>query len=842
MAMTTRTTLLCGAAFLFTPAAVLAQQSAPAEPVEQVQQPPAADQAIPVYEDEESDTIVVTGSRPRGSAIGDIPPENTLTSRDVLATGATDINELLDAIAPQTGSAQGRGGGRPIMLLNGQRISSFRELRDIPTEAISRVEILPEEVALKYGYRADQKVVNIVLRERFASTTARLEGTAPTDGGYVSGEGDVTRLMIGQNSRTTVNLHAEGNSGLTENERRILVDDTAIADVDAAQAARSLIGAKRDLRGSVTVNRQLGKVGATGNIELEHNDGLSLIGLGDTLLEPLARDTSSDTAHAGGVLTGELDKWHWSVTGNADASRSVTETDRDLASIRDRAVTKVLSGDIDATANGSLFRLPAGDAGATLKVGATALHQDSDRESDSGESSNSLGRTTGSAAANLDIPISRRNSDFAALGNLTINGNAEVETLSDFGTLTTIGAGANWSPVKRLSLIGSWTGEEGAPTIAQLGDPVLETPETRIFDFTTGETVLATAVTGGNPDLQADKRTVLKLGGNWQPLQNTDLRLRVDYVHQHIDRPISGFPGPTAELEQAFPERFVRDSDGELVSVDLRPVNFDSSRRDTLRIGLDFSKPIRSAAPSQAQIEAFRARRERSGGSPPPTTPDGGGQTASSGGPPEGGQQPQVESSGPPGAGSLGRGFGRFGGGRNGGRLTFSLTDTVTLVDKVTIRDGLDLDYLHGDAFGQSGGRPRHQVEGRAGWSNNGLGAFLSADWRSGTQVTTKTGDTLHFSPLATFDLRLFANLGQRFDLVAKHPWLRGSSVRFEIGNIFGARPTVRDSAGTVPLGYQPDLLDPVGRTVKITFRKLFLPPRSFFRRSDSGGGGGAGG
>jgi hypothetical protein len=133
-------------------------------------------------------------------------------------------------------------------------------------------------------------------------------------------------------------------------------------------------------------------------------------------------------------------------------------------------------------------------------------------------------------------------------------------------------------------------------------------------------------------------------------------------------------------------------------------------------------------------------------------------------------------------------------------------------------------------------------VEGRAGWSNNGLGAFLSADWRSGTQVTTKTGDTLHFSPLATFDLRLFANLGQRFDLVAKHPWLRGSSVRFEIGNIFGARPTVRDSAGTVPLGYQPDLLDPVGRTVKITFRKLFLPPRSFFRRSDSGGGGGAGG
>ena len=77
---------------------------------------------------------------------------------------------MLEALAPQIGSAQGRGGGAPDPALNGQRISGFRELRDIPTEAISRVEILPEEVALKYGYRADQKVVNIVLRQRFRST------------------------------------------------------------------------------------------------------------------------------------------------------------------------------------------------------------------------------------------------------------------------------------------------------------------------------------------------------------------------------------------------------------------------------------------------------------------------------------------------------------------------------------------------------------------------------------------------------------------------------------------------------------------------------------------------
>ena len=821
--MNTKSKFLAGSALFLLSTPAIAQQAAPTPPAG----PPAADQPAPnadpaaEFEEDESQTIVVTGAKPRGSVVGDIPPENTLTSRDIQATGASDISELLEALAPQIGSARGRGGERPVMLLNGQRISSFRELRDIPTEAISRVEILPEEVALKYGYRADQRVVNIVLRPRFRSTTTQLRGRAATEGGYAGGEADVTRLMIGENSRTTVNLHAEGNGTLTEAERDIVLRQPAAgADPQDAQAARSLIGSKRNVRGAVTVNRQLGTVGATGNVELEHNEGRSLIGLGETLLEPLARNTTSNSAHAGLVLNGNADKWRWSVTGNADAARNVTRTDRDLTDVRDRATTTTLSANVDAMANGTLFRLPAGDAGATVRVGASTLHLDGERRRNGVESSSSLGRTRGAGSVNFDLPVSRRNSDFAALGNLTLNANAEVEQLSDFGTLTTFGAGANWSPVVRLNLLGSWTREEGAPTIQQLGDPVLETPGTRIFDFTTGDTVIATAITGGNRGLLADRRDVIKLGGNWKPLAETELRLRADYVRTRIDRPISNFPGPTPALEAAFPERFVRDAQGELVSVDLRPVNFDSAKRDTLRVGFDFSKPLRSARPSQAAIEAFRTRRAASG-QPAPVPPEG---------------------AGAGGFGGEGGGFGRFGGGgggggRNGGRLTFSLTDTVTLVDAVRIRPGLpELDYLHGDALGQSGGRARHQVEAQAGYFNNGLGARLSSNWRSGTKVTTATGDNLRFSPLATFDLRLWANLGQRFDLVAKHPWLRGTTVRFEVANLFDSKPKVRDRFGAVPLNYQPNLLDPLGRTVSITIRKLFLPPRSFFQR-DGGGG-----
>ena len=155
----------------------------------------------------------------------------------------------------------------------------------------------------------------------------------------------------------------------------------------------------------------------------------------------------------------------------------------------------------------------------------------------------------------------------------------------------------------------------------------------------------------------------------------------------------------------------------------------------------------------------------------------------------------------------------------------------MTFVDRVTIRPGFDLDYLHGDAAGQSGGTPRHRVEAQAGYFNNGLGARIGANWRSGTRVDTLTGDNLRFSPLSTFDLRLFANPGDIPEVALKHPWLRGTQVRFEVNNIFNSRPRVRDAFGNVPLNYQPDLLDPLGRTVMITFRKLFLPSPATLRQ-----------
>lgn len=804
---------------------------------------------------DEGQEIVVTGQKPRGSVVGDIPPENVLNTRDIRATGATSISELLSTVAPQTGSARGRGGGMPVLLLNGKRVSGFRELRDLPPEAIERMEILPEEVALKYGYSADQRVVNIVLRQRFNSTSVEVRGKAASDGGYTQGQVEATRLLISNGRRTSLNLQLSGNSELTEAERDIVLDPIpSLPQLIDPRPFRSLRGSGQDVRLSGTAERAMSETAsATLNAELQRTTGQSRFGVptdeldvgATTILrafpaDALDRSTVTEAARAGVAINGTRGRWNWSATGNADRTRSVTESDRgfDLSGVQqrldagdpgvdplgplgllpslgvDRAVSNRFSLSADVTANGPLIALPAGMANVTLKVGASTNDQSSRSNRGNVPVRTNLGRDIVEASASVDLPLAKRAS---AIGRLTANANGGVRRLSDFGAITTLGAGLNWSPTPKFSAIASWTREEGAPSLQQLGDPLIETPGVRVFDFATNQNVLVTSVSGGNPDLRADTRNVLKLGANWQVSDTPELRLRAEYVRQTINNLQSSFPVVSPALEGAFPDRFQRDASGRLTRIDLRPVNFDRSRRDQVRIGFDFSKQLESKPPSAATIaalrEQFRARAQRDGTAVPP---------------PPSGQAAPADAAGAGQRGPGGFGGGRFGGNRNGGRLTFSLTDTITLVDEATIRSGLPkLNYLDSEASGALGGRPRHEVEAQAGYFNNGLGARLSANWRSGTSVRSATGE-LDFSPYATFDLRLFANLGERLDLIAKRPWLRGTSVRFEVTNIFNARPNVRDSLGNRPIAYQPDLIEPIGRTVGITLRKLFVPRRFF--------------
>src|SRR5438874_6950124 len=199
MTSRSRLQLIAGTALAVPFAPLHAQQSQQPQPAAQGPATQTQTQRQVPAQTEDEEEIVVKGKRPRGSVIGDIQPENVLKSRDVKATGATNFDELLVAIAPEIGVARGSGSARPLVLLNGRRVSSYRELRDIPIEAVSRVDILPEEVALKYGYPPDQKVVNVVLQNHFAENVAEVAANTASHEGFTGGGADLTSIQLGTN-------------------------------------------------------------------------------------------------------------------------------------------------------------------------------------------------------------------------------------------------------------------------------------------------------------------------------------------------------------------------------------------------------------------------------------------------------------------------------------------------------------------------------------------------------------------------------------------------------------------------------------------------------------------
>lgn len=856
-------TTLAGLLAGVSPLVAHAQTTAPAhQPGNRAAHTPAA----PAQDDPYTDEIVVTSSQPRGAVAGDIPPEIQLNQADIRAYAVSSVADLLNELAPQTGS--GRGSGMPVVLLNGRRISSFAEIRDLPTEAIERVDILPEEVALKFGYSADQRVVNFVLREHFRALTTNLEGSAPTEGGNSTQQAQADILKINRDRRVNLDVKYQGNSALLESERNILPTVSDGSGVNQAPY-RTLVAPSQDLNINGSYARNLSeKVGATlnGTLEVQQSEALRGLALSQTVAplalsadpSPLTASSRTITAHLGTTLNGDGlpwgNGWSWSLTGNYDHVTSKTITDRGFDTLgaprpADRGDSTSNTGTVDLLLRGPLFKLPAGDVSTALKIGGSL--SDFDSTSFRGgvlQPGKPLSRNIANTQLNVDLPIaSRRRDVLQPLGDLTLNGNIAVQQLSDFGTLTTTGYGVNWSPFKPVRLLASWTDAEDAPSTSQLGGPLITSPNTRVFDYRTGQTVTITTITGGNPLLQAESRHVMKLGLELRPLEKTDLSFRADYVTSRIRNDIASFPAATAAIEAAFPDRFFRDPEtDELISIDNRAVNFAENDTKQLRWGINLSVPIKSSlekkiAAMRAQREAERAAAIASGKQLPAEdqarrfgqqqgqngqrSPFGGSLFGPPPAPPAGAAPGGAGGPGGPGGGGRGRGFG----GANGalaGRLQFSLYHTWYLKDQIKIRDGVPiLDLLHGDAAGNDGGQPAHQIDAQAGFTKDGVGARLGFKWQSSTTVYTGLNNTnqLNFGDLGTFNLRLFVDLGRQIKLVRAHHWLRGTRVSLNVTNLLNSRQRVTDQTGAVPINYQPDLLDPTGRAVQISIRKLFF-------------------
>ncbi|MBN2971074.1 hypothetical protein JW805_03470 [Roseomonas aeriglobus] len=936
----------------------------------QTQTPPAA----PVEPEDEADIateVTVVGQRERGSVPGDIQPEQVLRPADVRAYGVNSLSDLLNELAPQLGSGRGTEGGMPVVLLNGRRISGFREIGNYPPEAIERVDILPPEAAQQLGYRAEQRVINFVLRRRFNAVTAEVQGGGATQGDRYTTQDEVSLLRIMRDKRVNVSLNYTAQTPVYEADRDILPTTTptrpysingnltpgsGLTQIDPALSAlagrtvtvagvpdaingrpalsaflgavnpsdfgayRTVSGASQKIESSLSYAQPISDtITASASTGFDWTKNDSALGLATTsltvpagnpyspfaspvvinryLAEGGAREQNRETTNLefNGALNGDAGRWRWSVNGsyNRRFSSTLTDNNFDLSPIssriaandptlnpfaifspdllgdyrRDYARSLTNTATIEYQVNGPIAALPAGDA--RLNVTSGFSHNDNETLSvrsgvtATGEQSRNVGR----GLARIDVPIANRGRGvLSAIGNLSLNASYEFNQVSDFGWLSTYGYGLNWSPLPgKLFILASVNRDENAPTINQTGDPIVVTPNARVFDFVRGTSVDVTLLSGGNPLLRSPENRSTNITLNARPFSSIDLNFNAEYTRRRTLNPIQNLSTPTAALEAAFPDRFLRDASGQLIRVDNRPVNFVRSDQQQLRYGFNFSRRIGPAAPARGGFGGFGGARSgggQGGQAQPqrPQTPEGRvgargpEQRGSAATPPASGATTIViqEAGPPPGGGGRGfgggggRGFGGggFGGaGGNEGRIQFSAFHTWRFRDTVTIAPGVpDLDRLNGDAT-DIRGPFRHQVQANGGVTKNGYGLRFDVNWQSCAFVnggTARAPIDISAAPLTTLGMRSFVTFNPTMKAVRDHPWLLGARIELNVRNLLDTRLRVTDANGSVPVNYQPDLLDPVGRTVAVSFRKLFFSRPQGRPGGALGGGAGA--
>jgi hypothetical protein len=705
-----------------------------------------------------SPEIIVT--TPRGSASGGIEPLLELAPSELDAYGADSLSDLVGALRPLTRSS--RSDQTAVVLINGH-LAGQTEFDNLPREAIERVEVLPESVALQYGFSENQRVLNIVLKEHYSAVPVRATDSGATEGGGRAVAADASFVRLDEEARITLLGSYKDNARLRDSDRGIEVPDSFYY---------TLLPDTTDTRVAATVSRSLFGVSSSLEASYDVTSTRSLQGLA-TDLSPAVGEIEQPLNESGVVRTSRLAMqltglWRDFVWGTTlyymhVASRSTSDLGIDGAdelSI-DRTQSAFNVANLQLSLSGLAASLPAGPVIANFKFGLQYQGFDTgDEQPGAALTASNLVRTVRSANINASVPIADRDRGILpALGEMSGTFSASLDSVSDFGNLVSSSVGLDWHPVKQVHLDAIYTDHRTAPTVQQLEAPPIYARNVETFDYVAQQTVYSTEITGGNQALAPTDSRQGSFGVSVGPFVGKTEFL-AHYEESRISNAIGALPPTTAQVESAFPDRFVRDADGTLIEIDDRWVNLEHAEVDDVKWGVNAWIPL-----GESQSRAMA------------------------------------------------------------NRLEFSLFDTWYLRDVTLIRPGIpELNLLEGAPSDVTGGQPRHKIEFHTLYHRDGIGILVAVAWRSPTVVGSgdpAAPDPIYFSSLGTADARLFLDLGH-LSWTRGTTWLHGARASVAVTNLFDRRQTVHDAAGATPTAFEPGYLDPLGRVVTLTVRKLF--------------------
>jgi iron complex outermembrane receptor protein len=234
--------------------------------------PAAAQNAAPAAAaadaSDDSQTIVVTGSRIARPELQSTVPIAVVSTEAIKNTGASNIQDVL-AELPAVGQNISRtssnfsntgngvatvnlrnlGSSRTLVLINGRRTvgiagSSSADLNNIPTDLIKRVEVVTGGASAVYGSDAISGVVNFVLDDKFEGLRLHAQNTISDKGDTPRQLASVTGGLAFADGRGHIvgNFSYDKDHGLKSRDRNFSAHDIPNNSSYAAQGLFSLDG------------------------------------------------------------------------------------------------------------------------------------------------------------------------------------------------------------------------------------------------------------------------------------------------------------------------------------------------------------------------------------------------------------------------------------------------------------------------------------------------------------------------------------------------------------------------------------------------------------------------
>lgn len=688
--------------------------------------------------------IVVTARR--GEAL--IEPETELDEERIATYGAFSIRELIGDLAPLIGGS----GIPPAVLVNGQRVGNTSMIEGFPPEALSRLAILPPKAAARYGYPTEQRVVNIVLKPHFASWNTGATLTQPTSGGRDGETLSVNRSVIDGSIYWSTGVRLGRESRLLRSQR--------FPEFDDEDRYKSLFPSTHSLDVNAGITHPIGSFSGSLNLNAGVSASRGLLGRDESRVLQDRQNSRSFGLSVG--LAGSIGGFLTNLAASHGRNWSKSLFGKKAPLPDDGSSSRTENWSVQMNASKTIVTLPAGPLTSNFAISGnrnTSLSRRSDGGADK------LQRDQLTTQMSLSIPITDRRTPFlAALGNISVDLAGGMDMASEEKRSVQYSAGLSWSPIEALDLHGSTSFSEIVPSVSLLNAPRVETTA-RLYDYARQETTELIWISGGNPDLRRGSRRMLSLRASLRPFGSQLVTLATNYQRQVGRGGITSFPGLTPATERLFPERIVRDADGRLVSIDVRPIPIERDLASQLNnsIALFFSHNPKAAE----------------GGVPKRRIWDN-------------------------------------------GQITVSLNHSWQLQSELLIAPGLPVL----DRLGGQGGQSRHTLALQVNAGRPGLGANLNGNWQSAVRIRDAThpggqGDFV-YPATARFNFGFFVEPQRLWPASDNRSWLSKLRVAFDVQNLFDNYRRVRLSDGSIPAGYRRYEVDPLGRSVQISIQKQF--------------------